>query len=138
LILSSKWLAAKIAEMPLERRPEGFTVLGEVLLEAAKAMKFEGTKLDEFVNHTLSAVETLVSERDGGGGSGRKQLGARRIRTVLRIDPDHRALGAYRHHPWALFLARFRIGRAVAQPLRQPAGGSPPRQREEFWQASNP
>ena len=53
-------LAAKIVEMPLERRPEGFMVFREALVEAAKEMKVEGRKLNEFVNHTLSAVETLV------------------------------------------------------------------------------
>src|SRR6185503_20798973 len=53
-------LAAKIVEMPLERRPEGFMVLREVLVEVAKEMNLAGTKLNEFVNHTLSAVETLV------------------------------------------------------------------------------
>ena len=63
-------LAAKIVEMPLERRPEGFMVLREALVEAAKEMKLEGAKLDEFVNHTMNAVETLVRERDAGGGAG--------------------------------------------------------------------
>ena len=60
-------LAAKIVEMPLERRPEGFMALREMLVEAAKEMKLEGTKLNEFVNHSLSAVETLVRNEDGGG-----------------------------------------------------------------------
>jgi hypothetical protein len=62
-------LAAKIVEMPLERRPEGFMVLREALVEAAKEMNLAGTKLNEFVNHTLSAVETLVRMEDGGRAS---------------------------------------------------------------------
>ena len=65
-----KRLAAKIVEMPLERRPEGFMVLREVLVEVAKEMKLEGAKLDEFVNHTMNAVETLVREFDAVGEAG--------------------------------------------------------------------
>ena len=63
-------LAAKIVEMPLERRPEGFMVLREVLVEVAKEMKLEGAKLDEFVNHTMNAGETLVREFDAVGEAG--------------------------------------------------------------------
>jgi uncharacterized protein YicC (UPF0701 family) len=66
-------LAVKIAEMPLERRPEGFMVLREALEEAATEMKIEGTKLNEFLNHTLSAVETLVRNMECGGGAGERR-----------------------------------------------------------------
>jgi hypothetical protein len=79
-------LAAKIVGMPLERRPEGFMVLREALEEAAKEMKSEGRKLNEFVNHTLSAVETLV--RNGGhGGAGE---GVRELPHILGVG----------HAPW--------------------------------------
>jgi hypothetical protein len=59
-------LAAKLVEMPLERRPEGFMVLREALVEAAKEMKLEGTKSNEFANHTLNAVETFVRNMEDG------------------------------------------------------------------------
>jgi hypothetical protein len=63
-------LAEKIVEMPLEWRPEGFMVLREELVQASKEMNLEGGKSIEFVNHTLSAIETLVRNMDRGWKSG--------------------------------------------------------------------
>ena len=67
-----KRLAMKIVEMPIERRPEGFMVLREALIEAAKEMKLEGTKRDEFANHAVSAIESLVRDIEARGGSGKQ------------------------------------------------------------------